>query len=146
MATEVWCPTCKSEQPCQKKGKNARGIQRWLCKTCGKRFLEEETNRSNTQKAPVKTTTSVKTTKASGKSAKKPAAKKKAITPNKNIKTVIKVNNANAKTVNGEHLSIDEAGKLVAAYYREVTKGSATESIKNGVKTITFKVRTGTKG
>lgn len=141
MAAEVWCPNCKSEQPCQKKGKNSRGVQRWLCKTCEKRFLEEETNRANTQKAPVKTKVS---------SAKKTPAKAVKVTKasgnNKNIKTIIKVNNAVAKTIEGEHVSTKEAEKLVAAYYREITKGSVTESTANGVKTIVFKVRTGTKG
>lgn len=126
-----FCPKCETKSEVTKKGYNTKGQQRWLCKNCGKTFVEEGSpivrkTKNQKKKSPVKVT-SAKSTKST------------------KIKTLIKVNAVDVKSVNGD-ISVDEAFEMVSDYFREVTKTEVKETKKDGLKTITFKVRTGTKG
>ena len=53
MATVKFCPNCEKETPCQKKGKTKNNGQRWLCKECGRTFVEINEQQNSGNDAPI---------------------------------------------------------------------------------------------
>lgn len=131
MAELKYCPDCKSDQECVKKGKNADGKQYYSCKTCGKKFLESKSKTIATKKATKKVV------------AKKTVIKSEA----KTVTTKIIVNNNTIKSVKGaKPLTKDQAYDLVSPYFKEIAKEKATVKTEGSETVIEFKVTAGTKG
>ena len=141
------CPKCNQESKVNKKGYNAKGQQRWLCKNCGKTFVEPDSPVVRPPKGKKTTTSSKKPAKkVATKKATKLAVKPKKVTKKSDdFKTTIKVNSNEIKTIDGD-ISEDEAFSLVSNYFREITRTNVKVKKEGNKKIITFTVRVGTKG
>ena len=126
MAELKYCPNCNTSRECTKKGFNKDGKQFFICKVCGKKFIDSD--------AKPATTTAKKPTV-------KTAVKKAAVQGT----TKIVVNNNTIKTVPGL-LTTDQAYDMVSSYFKEIAKEKVQITERGDEKTITFKVTAGGKG
>ena len=147
MANRKKCPYCEKITDNNKKGQNAKGNQKFLCTVCKKGWTEGVTPMGGPKKTAPKKAAPKKTTP------KKTAAKKAAVKDDKNQtksdsgvkETIIKVNNSALKPKKGD-LSVGDAFTMAQESFLELKKESHTVTIKDGVKTIAFKISVGRKG
>lgn len=134
MAHYVFNPDKGKVVSAQKKGKNKPGTKQiWLDKTDDSKFQTDVESELNVDQNTGQTLPS--------KPTPKPASK---TDPNKVLKTVIKVNSNTVKNFETD-LSTDDAFLLVSDYFREVSKKKCETKTTGGVKTITFKIESGSK-
>jgi transposase-like protein len=136
MAELKYCPSCKQSQECTKKGFDKEGNQLYICKICGKRFIP--ITKVQTPITPkVKNSTKTATPKVEKTTKTK--------VPKIEKFTEIVVNNNSIKTV-PEFISSDQAFDLINPYFKEILKENVTIQENDTKKTITFIIKSGTKG
>lgn len=137
MAHYVFNPDKGKVVSAQKKGKNKPGTKQiWLDKADNSKFQTNIGAELNVDQNTGRTLPSKPETK------KNPPKTKK--DPNKVSKTVIKVNSNNVKDFETD-LTADDAFLLVSDYFREASKENCEIKTIGGVKTITFKIESGSK-
>jgi len=127
------CGKCGVVCKITKKGYNKKGQQRWLCSSCKKSFVLQD---SPIIKKPVVKKPVVK----------KPVVKKPVVKPEKIITTKILVNSNEVKSVHKD-ITEDEAFEMISSYFKEITKTVCQINYnKIGDKTIQFLIKVGKKG
>lgn len=128
----------------QKKGTSKdKSKQYWLDKETGKRFTTPFGAEKNVdqEKGTVIGGTK-KTQKATSVTSKEKTIKAKS---EPKIITKVKVNSTEIVTVDRD-LSIEDAFEMCKTYFREIAQKDCVITSENNEKTITFKIRTGSKG
>jgi hypothetical protein len=136
MAELKYCPSCNQSQECTKKGFNKEGNQLYICKVCGKRFIPI------TKVQTLITSKVENSAKTATPKVEKPIKTK---IPKIEKTTEIIVNNNTIKTVPG-FISSDQAFDLINSYFKEILKENVTIQENDTKKTITFIIKSGTKG